>query len=292
MSFDPRDGMASNGSSPVKEAEAHQLVGCPAKDRISGMRRGKQLQPPGRRKDPIMQKRRNARTPNTIRRAATRRAVLSSARTLFVENGYTRTTVDDIARHAGISKGGIYFHFPDKADIVRELLLQTAELYRDVLALLHDSTVPPRDRLIAYMNWVAKLGGNDPDSMLLPILISLEFLETGNEAERLVAGHYEAIYAALAAALEDGRRKGVFNKRSAVREQAATIVVMGDGALLEWLRRSKMLSGSRLVRTLRHCVLDAIMQVPHRTETANRGNGLGARKPFKPAVRRRAQTVP
>ena len=87
-------------------------------------------------------------------------------------------------------------------------------------ALLHDSAVPPRDRLIAYMNWVAKLGGNDPDSMLLPILISLEFLETGNEAERLVAGHYEAIYAALAAALEDGRRKGVFNKRSAVREQA------------------------------------------------------------------------
>jgi TetR/AcrR family acrAB operon transcriptional repressor len=265
-----------------------------ARNRISAMKGGKQFQPPERWKDPIMQKRRNVRTPNTIRRAATRQAVLSSARTLFVENGYTRTTVDDIARHAGISKGGIYFHFPDKADIVRELLLQTAELYRDVLSLLHDSTVPPRDRLIAYMNWVAKLGGNDPDSMLLPILISLEFLETGNEAERLVAGHYEAIYAALAAALEDGRRKGVFNKRSAVREQAATIVVISDGALLEWLRRSKMLSGSRLVRTLRHCVLDAIVQLPRRTEAAIRGGASASRKPAKPArpLVRRPDTVP
>ncbi|MEO8559076.1 MAG: helix-turn-helix domain-containing protein, partial [Rhodospirillales bacterium] len=270
-------------------------AGRAAKDATSAAKRGRQIQPPERRKDQIMQKGRNVRTPNTIRRAATRLVVLSSARTLFVENGYTRTTVDDIARHAGISKGGIYFHFPDKADIVRELLLQTAALYRDVLALLRDSSVPPRDRLIAYMNWVAKLGDNDPDSMLLPILISLEFLETGNEAERLVAGHYEAIYAALAAALEDGRRKGVFNKRSAVREQAATIVVISDGALLEWLRRSKMLSGSRLVRILRHCVLDAIIQVPRPTDTANRGAAPATRKPArpaKPAARGRPVTVP
>lgn len=227
-----------------------------------------------------MAKPRNARTPNTVRRAATKQAVLASARSLFVENGYTRTTVDDIARHAGISKGGIYFHFPDKADIVRELLLQAAELYRDVLALLHDDKVPPLDRVVAYMNWVAKLGGNDPDSMLLPILISLEFLETGNEAERLVAAHYEAIYAALSAALEDGRRKGVFNKRSGVREQAATIVVMGDGALLEWLRRSKTLNGTLLVRTLRHCVLNAIV-MPERPDRPAR-----APQPRKPAKAR------
>jgi AcrR family transcriptional regulator len=232
-----------------------------------------------------MPKPRNGRTPNTVRRATTRQAVLSSARTLFVENGYMRTTVDDIARHAGISKGGIYFHFPDKADIVRELLLQTAEMYREILAQLHDRSIAPLDRVVGYTNWVSKLGANDPDSMLLPILISLEFLESGDHIEGLVAAHYEAIYAALVAAIEDGRRKGIFNKRSGAREQAATIVVLSDGALLEWLRRSKTLNGIKLVRALRQFVLDALLDQPR--PLRNQGRGTAKRR-----VTRKAASLP
>lgn len=209
------------------------------------------------------------RMPNEVRRAVTRKAVLAAARTLFVQNGYVRTTVDDIAGLAGVSKGGIYFHFPDKADIVRELLLQSAELYQGVLRLLQSKTVSPVERLIGYTNWVSRLGAKDPHSMLLPILISLEFLGSGHEIEALVSEHYKAIYRGLTAAIEDGRRLGLLNVRSGSREQAATIVLLGDGALLEWLRRSDLLDGAKLVRALQQFILDAMATPKYRKSLGN-----------------------
>lgn len=51
-----------------------------------------------------------------------REEVLNSAKKLFRENGYEKTTVDDIAKHAGISKGSVYLDFKTKEDIFFSIL--------------------------------------------------------------------------------------------------------------------------------------------------------------------------
>ncbi len=56
------------------------------------------------------------------------REILEAALRLFAENGYHGTTVDDIARAANTSKGGIYFHFPSKGDLFLALLDYAAGL--------------------------------------------------------------------------------------------------------------------------------------------------------------------
>lgn len=48
--------------------------------------------------------------------------ILEAARTCFLQNGYFATKMDDIALTAGLSKGGIYFHFESKEDIFRGLV--------------------------------------------------------------------------------------------------------------------------------------------------------------------------
>ena len=45
----------------------------------------------------------------------------------FASRGYRETAVDDIAGAAETSKGGIYFHFPTKEAIFRELMSTTAD---------------------------------------------------------------------------------------------------------------------------------------------------------------------
>jgi AcrR family transcriptional regulator len=54
--------------------------------------------------------------------AATRRAVLSAARELFVGNGYTATTVAEIAELAGVSVDTIYATVGRKPALLRELV--------------------------------------------------------------------------------------------------------------------------------------------------------------------------
>lgn len=51
-----------------------------------------------------------------------RQQILDAALRLFSHHGYGATSVRDIAEAAGLSKGNVYHHFPDKETIFRALL--------------------------------------------------------------------------------------------------------------------------------------------------------------------------
>jgi AcrR family transcriptional regulator len=60
-----------------------------------------------------------------------REQILVSALNLFSRRGYGATSVRDIAENAGLSKGNVYHHFPDKETIFRELLDRYFEALSD-----------------------------------------------------------------------------------------------------------------------------------------------------------------
>ncbi|MCL2554649.1 MAG: TetR/AcrR family transcriptional regulator [Actinomycetia bacterium] len=58
----------------------------------------------------------------TARREATRRKLYEAAVTLIAEQGFSATTVDEIAERAGVAKGTVYYNFASKNDLFEELL--------------------------------------------------------------------------------------------------------------------------------------------------------------------------
>ena len=57
--------------------------------------------------------------------------ILDAAADLFVHYGYDKTTVSDIAREAGVSKGAIYLHFKSKDDLFEGLLIREMMTYHE-----------------------------------------------------------------------------------------------------------------------------------------------------------------
>jgi TetR/AcrR family acrAB operon transcriptional repressor len=53
---------------------------------------------------------------------ATRQRLLDAAELLFQAQGVSRTSLNDIARQAGATRGAIYWHFRDKADLFNAML--------------------------------------------------------------------------------------------------------------------------------------------------------------------------
>jgi AcrR family transcriptional regulator len=47
----------------------------------------------------------------------TRAALISAAYALFAKRGYAATSLDDVAREAGVTKGGLYHHFAGKVEL-------------------------------------------------------------------------------------------------------------------------------------------------------------------------------
>lgn len=56
------------------------------------------------------------------RRATTIAAIEASARKLFATAGFENTSIDEIAAHAGVTKGAFYHHFDSKERIFEDVL--------------------------------------------------------------------------------------------------------------------------------------------------------------------------
>lgn len=60
-----------------------------------------------------------------------RQRILDAASSLSLRFGYDKTTVEDIAREAGISKGAVYLHFKGKDLLFEALLLESIRDYSE-----------------------------------------------------------------------------------------------------------------------------------------------------------------
>ncbi|MCU0930666.1 MAG: TetR family transcriptional regulator [Serpentinimonas sp.] len=52
----------------------------------------------------------------------TRHSLLDAAETLFLRQGVSRTSLHEIAQEAGTTRGAIYWHFKDKADLFNAMM--------------------------------------------------------------------------------------------------------------------------------------------------------------------------
>lgn len=64
----------------------------------------------------------DARDSTSTRRRATRAKLYEAAVTLIAEQGFSATTVDEIAERAGVAKGTVYYNFKSKTELFEELL--------------------------------------------------------------------------------------------------------------------------------------------------------------------------
>ncbi|MEP7187772.1 MAG: helix-turn-helix domain-containing protein, partial [Roseiflexaceae bacterium] len=80
--------------------------------------------------------------------AERRQAILAAAISVFAQHGFDAATTDDIARAAGLSKGGLYWHFKSKDDILAAILMQLFDQELGVIQRLvaAEGAVAPRLR--------------------------------------------------------------------------------------------------------------------------------------------------
>jgi AcrR family transcriptional regulator len=71
----------------------------------------------------------------------TRERILDVALGLFVEQGYDKTSLREVAERLGLTKAALYYHFPSKADILMALHLRMHALIAEPLGILEGGTV-------------------------------------------------------------------------------------------------------------------------------------------------------
>ena len=84
-----------------------------------------------------------------------RESLLDSAFSLFIDNGFNKTSIADIVKNAGVAKGTFYLYFKDKYDIRNHLIAHKASqvFQTSYLALLKHTEIRDfEDQVIFIMD--------------------------------------------------------------------------------------------------------------------------------------------
>ncbi len=82
---------------------------------------------------------------------AKRARILESATGLFVRFGYRKTSIDEVARAAGVAKGTVYLYYQNKAELVLHAIALEKSGYMDRLEPLLEADLEPLERLQALI---------------------------------------------------------------------------------------------------------------------------------------------
>nr|WP_326800321.1 ScbR family autoregulator-binding transcription factor [Streptomyces sp. NBC_01808] len=96
------------------------------------------------------------------RAKATRRALLEAAASLFSEQGYAGTSVNDISARSGKTSGAVYFHYASKETLALAVVQDRFATWPDLAEKYTNPVVPPLDRLVALSFDVARALAHDP----------------------------------------------------------------------------------------------------------------------------------
>jgi AcrR family transcriptional regulator len=171
----------------------------------------------------------------SARREATRQKLYEAAVTLIAEQGFSATTVDEIAERAGVAKGTVYYNFASKSVLFEELL-------RHGVGLLTASLREAADR-------TARAGGSKGDALDAMIRAGLEFIarypaftqlyvaelwRTNRAWQSTLMVVRQEVVAVIEGVLREGVDSGEFSDETDIPLTAAALVGMVLVAALDW----------------------------------------------------------
>ena len=135
------------------------------------------------------------------------RRLLAAATKLFAQQGYDRTSVQEIVAAAGVTKGAMYHYFGSKDDLLSEIYGRVLRLQTEQLEKVAATEAPVLERLRrAMVDVVVSTIGNLDDTTIF--MQSMHLLSpVKRKAVRAERRRYHERFRSL---VEEGQREGVF----------------------------------------------------------------------------------
>jgi AcrR family transcriptional regulator len=178
--------------------------------------------------------------------------ILQTARRLFVQQGYTATSMRQVAAETGIGKATIYHHFPDKQALVMALLKNSMARMNEARELVRSETDPRQRIQVAATVSVSYLF----ESVDIIQIVRREIPHGRDQISAEFMNFFRDYMALLADAVRRGTEQGIFRPVDPT-DAARVLMTMIQGTF-----SMAYLSGERpqAVEQLSAAILDVYFQ--------------------------------
>lgn len=147
-----------------------------------------------------------------MEKKSVRSRIVSAAWQLFYENGYSKTTVDDIIALSGTSKGSFYYYFNTKDELLNSLSDILDEYYEELEEKM-DPHMNNYDKLL-YINVMTHSMMEEKINIeLLASLYSTQLVTVGDNS---LMNQNRKYYQLITKIVEEGQQKGEISKEFTV----------------------------------------------------------------------------
>ncbi|MEU6868642.1 TetR/AcrR family transcriptional regulator [Streptomyces sp. NPDC046876] len=169
------------------------------------------------------------------RRQATRQKLYEAAVTLIAEQGFSATTVDEIAERAGVAKGTVYYNFASKNELFEELLRHGVGLLTASLRAAAESTEASGGSRVEALDAMIRAGlvFIDRYPAFTQLYVAELWRTNRTWQSTLMVVRQEAV-AVVETVLREGVERGELSAEIDVPLTAAALVGMVLVAALDW----------------------------------------------------------
>jgi len=155
--------------------------------------------------------------------AATREEIISSCLSLFAHRGFHITSISEIAKRAGITKGAIYWHFTNKEALFEAILDRIKHDWQTTVMLHVEEAAGARLKFEKLFDNYFLLFDKQPEVCLFLQRVMLRGTE--DKYTQLVNGVFERTTKFIAKIIQQGKREGLF--RSDVDARLLSYAIIG-----------------------------------------------------------------
>ncbi len=188
---------------------------------------------------------------------ATRERLLDAAERVFEERGVAGASLADIATQAGLTRGAVYWHFTDKADLFDAMMKRVRLPLEHTASRATEGLDDPLEQIRGRCLAALRLAAHDPHARRVFGIAThkVEYVgEMASVRDRHVAARRDWV-ADLQARLLVATRRGQIARRPTARTAAIGIHSLLDGLVRNWMLEP---GGFDLVRVGREA-LDAYL---------------------------------
>lgn len=158
--------------------------------------------------------------------------ILDAAEDMIMRGGYNAFSFQDIAERVGIKKASIYYYFPAKADLGRDVIARyRARFWQGMQNIANDDAIGSWDALKLYVSPIVKIAAEDGNSCLCGCL-SGEYTSLPGSMQTEVAAFFNEHQTWLSEFLKRGRTAGDFHFNGPAFQRAQMIFSAIEGAIL------------------------------------------------------------
>jgi AcrR family transcriptional regulator len=194
------------------------------------------------------------------RSAETVNKIIQAALELFVRNGYHGTSISDITRKVGLTKGALYAHFNSKDEVLIRIIEEFEnrfidELIRDVSEIAGDA-LAKFDHAISF---TSQFAAQNQDLCVFLTFLATE-LNADVDFEPALKKVYRKFQDFISQLVRQGVRQGLFKDELDPDLTGLSFVAVHDGMLHQWVLNRNHIDVGKFVTNFREIFLHGLMK--------------------------------